>query len=173
MNVIQLPKKKNIKEKISKKIIIPENGATKNTSNSNDKYILKKNLVIQNINRERYIPYRLSSQPNIPKKYLITKNKQIKNNEINNDTTTKSLEKGIFKRYLLKGVINQNAFIKKKIENTNSAKSIFIKNNNTKNNSLNNSVNIRNNEIYCDNYMTERKNTLNNSKASYIYKKKL
>ena len=79
----------------------------------------------------------------------------------------------IFKRYLLKGVINQNAFIKKKIENTNSAKSIFIKNNNTKNNSLNNSVIIRNNEIYCDNYMTERKNTLNNSKASYIYKKKL
>ena len=173
LNVIQLPKKKNIKEKISKKIIIPENGATKNTSNSNDKYILKKNLVIQNINRERYIPYRLSPQPNIPKKYLITKNKQIKNNEINNDTTTKSLEKGIFKRYLLKGVINQNAFIKKKIGNTNSAKSIFIKNNNTKNNSLNNSVNIRNNEIYCDNYMTERKNTLNNSKASYIYKKKL
>ena len=173
LNVIQLPKKKNIKEKISKKIIIPENGATKNTSNSNDKYILKKNLVIQNINRERYIPYRLSPQPNIPKKYLITKNKQIKNNEINNDTTTKSLEKGIFKRYLLKGVINQNAFIKKKIENTNSAKSIFIKNNNTKNNSLNNSVIIRNNEIYCDNYMTERKNTLNNSKASYIYKKKL
>ena len=173
LNVIQLPKKKNIKEKISKKIIIPENGATKNTSNSNDKYILKKNLVIQNINRERYIPYRLSPQPNIPKKYLITKNKQIKNNEINNDTTTKSLEKGIFKRYLLKGVINQNAFIKKKIGNTNSAKSIFIKNNNTKNNSLNNSVIIRNNEIYCDNYMTERKNTLNNSKASYIYKKKL
>ena len=173
LNVIQLPKKKNIKEKISKKIIIPENGATKNTSNSNDKYILKKNLVIQNINRERYIPYRLSPQPNIPKKYLITKNKQIKNNEINNDTTTKSLEKGIFKRYLLKGVINQNAFIKKQIGNTNSAKSIFIKNNNTKNNSLNNSVIIRNNEIYCDNYMTERKNTLNNSKASYIYKKKL
>ena len=173
LNVIQLPKKKNIKEKISKKIIIPENGATKNTSNSNDKYILKKNLVIQNINRERYIPYRLSPQPNIPKKYLITKNKQIKNNEINNDTTTKSLEKGIFKRYLLKGVINQNAFIKKKIGNTNSAKSIFIKNNNTKNNSLNNSVIIRNNEIYCDNYMTERKNTLNNSNASYIYKKKL
>ena len=173
LNVIQLPKKKNIKEKKKKKIIIPENGATKNTSNSNDKYILKKNLVIQNINRERYIPYRLSPQPNIPKKYLITKNKQIKNNEINNDTTTKSLEKGIFKRYLLKGVINQNAFIKKKIGNTNSAKSIFIKNNNTKNNSLNNSVIIRNNEIYCDNYMTERKNTLNNSKASYIYKKKL
>ena len=114
LNVLQLPKKKNIKEKISKKIIIPENGATKNTSNSNDKYILKKNLVIQNINRERYIPYRLSPQPNIPKKYLITKNKQIKNNEINNDTTTKSLEKGIFKRYLLKGVINQNAFKKKK-----------------------------------------------------------
>ena len=174
LNVIQLPTKK-IKEKISKRIIIPENGATsKSISNSNDKYIIKKNLVTQSINRPRYIPYRLSPQPKIPKKYLITKDKPKRNNEINYETNSKSLEKGVFKRNLLKGVINQNALKKKYIGVINSAKSIFIKKNNLRNNNLNNSVNSSNNEIYYNNCMTERKNTLNASdKISYIYKKKL
>ena len=174
LNVIQLPTKK-IKEKISKRIIIPENGATsKSISNSNDKYIIKKNLVTQSINRPRYIPYRLSPQPKVPKKYLITKDKPKRNNEINYETNSKSLEKGVFKRNLLKGVINQNALRKKYIGVINSAKSIFIKKNNLRNNNLNNSVNSSNNEIYYNNCMTERKNTLNASdKISYIYKKKL
>ena len=63
---------------------------------------------------------------------------------------------------------------KKYIGVINSAKSIFIKKNNLRNNNLNNSVNSSNNEIYYNNCMTERKNTLNASdKISYIYKKKL
>ena len=154
LNVIQLPTKK-IKEKISKRIIIPENGATsKSISNSNDKYIIKKNLVTQSINRPRYIPYRLSPLPKVPKKYLITKDKPKRNNEINYEINSKSLEKGVFKRNLLKGVINQNALKKKYIGVINSAKSIFIKKNNLRNNNLNNSVNSSNNEIYYNNCMT-------------------
>ena len=174
LNVIQLPSKK-IREKISKKIIIPENGgASISSSNSNPKYVLKKNLAIQNITKKKNFPNRFSPQPKeiILKKFLITKSKSKKKNGINYTITSKSSEKGAIKKNPLKGVINQNAF-KKKFIGMNSAKSIFVQKKNTQNNILNNLTNS-NNDIYSNNSLTERKNTFNqNEKVSYIYQKKL
>ena len=173
LNVIQLPSKK-IKEKISKKIIIPENGASIASSNSNPKYVLKKNLAVLNLNKKKCCPNRFSPQPKeiLLKNFLMTKSKSKKKNEINNAISSKSSEKGAFKKNPLKGVINQNAF-KKKFIGINSAKSIFVQKKNTQNKILNNLI-ISNNDIYLNNFLTERTNTFNkNEKVSYIYQKKL
>ena len=170
LNVIQLPSKK-IREKISKKIIIPENGgALISSSNSNPKYVLKKNLAIQNSSKKKNLN-RFSPQPKeiILKKFLITKSISKKKNGINYPISSKSSEKAAIKKNPLRGVINQNAF-KKKYIGLNSAKSIFVQKKNTQNNNLINS----NNDIYLNNCLTERKNTFNqNEKISYIYQKKL
>ena len=102
----------------------------------------------------------------------MTKSKSKKKNEINNAISSKSSEKGAFKKNPLKGVINQNAF-KKKFIGINSAKSIFVQKKNTQNKILNNLI-ISNNDIYLNNFLTERTNTFNqNKKVSYIYQKKL
>ena len=175
LNVIQLPTKK-IKDKINKKIIIQENGASIISSNSNPKYVLKKNLVTTSLSKKKYFPNRCSPEPNdiILKKFLISKSKSKKKNMINIPPLSKSSEKGAVKKnHLFKSIINQNA-VRKKYIGINSAKSIFAQKKNTQNNILNNLTNS-NNDIYCNNCLTERKYTLNNQneKVSYIYQKKL
>jgi hypothetical protein len=177
LNVIQLPTKK-IKEKINKKVIFPENGAS--SSSASGKYIIKKNLVksSSNSNKNRYIPFKFSPQPKdiVIKKLVLPKNKNKNRNGING-ITSKSSERNIFKRPL-KGSISQNA-IKKKYIGLNSAKSIFLnKNKNTQINYMNNMNNYNNNsynEIY-HNCVTERGNNKNiitpYNKISYIYQKK-
>ena len=179
LNVIQLPTKK-IKDKVSKKIIIQENGASINTSNSNPKYAFKKNLITTSLNKTKYFPHRYSPQPNQPndiilKQFLISKSKSKKKNWINYPLLSKSSEKGVCKKNnLFKSIINQNA-VKKKYIGINSAKSIFTQKKNTQNNNLNNSINSNNDTYYNNNCLTERKYTLNNQneKISYIYQKKL
>ena len=176
LNVIQLPTKK-IKDKVSKKIIIQENGASINSSNSNPKYAFKKNLVTTSLNRTKYFQNRYSPQPNdiILKKFLISKSKSKKKNWINYPLLSKSSEKGINKKnHFFKSIINQNA-IKKKYIGINSAKSIFAQKKNTQNNILNNLINSNNDTYYNNNCLTERKYTLTNQneKVSYIYQKKL
>ncbi len=189
LNVIQLPSKK-IKEKVSKKIILPENGAA--STGGTGKYISKKNLIKSNSNKAKFIPSRLSPQPKdiILKKCVISKSKnKKKNNGFNNGFgSTKSSEKNVFQKHPLKGSISQNA-IKKKFIGLNSAKSIFINKNNIPNyvTNLNNSTNNANNEnissIVNNNSicMTDRDRTFTNTKnsnppfnkISYIYQKKL
>ena len=178
LNVIQLPTKK-IKEKTNKKIIFPENGAS--SSSASGKYIIKKNLIksSSNSNKNRYIPLKLSPQPKdiVIKKLVLSKNKNNKKNGING-VASKSSERNIFSKRLLKGSIIQNA-IKKKYIGLNSAKSIFLnKNKNTQINYMNNMNNYNNNsynEIY-HNCVTERGNNKNiitpYNKISYIYQKK-
>ena len=178
LNVIQLPTKK-IKEKITKKIVFPENGAS--NSSASGKYIIKKNMVksSSNSNKNRYIPFKFSPQPKdiIIKKLVLSKNKNKKRNGING-ITSKSSERNILSKRPFKGSISQNA-IKKKYIGLNSAKSIFMnKNKNTQINYLNNMNNFNNNsynEIY-HNCATERNNTKNiitpYNKISYIYQKK-
>ena len=178
LNVIQLPTKK-IKEKTNKKIIFPENGAS--SSSASGKYIIKKNLIksSSNSNKNRYILLKLSPQPKdiVIKKLVLSKNKNNKKNGING-VASKSSERNIFSKRLLKGSIIQNA-IKKKYIGLNSAKSIFLnKNKNTQINYMNNMNNYNNNsynEIY-HNCVTERGNNKNiitpYNKISYIYQKK-
>ena len=176
LNVIQLPTKK-IKEKINKKVIFPENGAS--SSSASGKYIIKKNLVksSSNSNKNRYIPFKISPQPKdiVIKKLVLPKNKNKNRNGING-ITSKSSERNIFKRPL-KGSISQNA-IKKKYIGLNSAKSIFLnknKNNQINMNNMNNFSNNSYNEMY-HNCVTERGNTKNiispYNKITYIYQKK-
>ena len=195
LNVIQLPSKK-IKDKINKKIIFPENGAS-TTGSTGGKYIIKKNLIKSNSNKAKYIPYRQSPQPKdiILKKFVLSKSKTKKKNNGLNNGSSKSSEKNVFKKRPLKGSISQNT-IKKKFIGLNSAKSIFINKKNTQNNflgninnstnnainenyninmSINNNVNINNNMN--NNCMTDRAATTKNSnppynKISYIYQKK-
>ena len=183
LNIIQVPSRR-IKDKINKKIIFPENGAA-STGGVTGKYIINKNLIKSNSNKAKYIPYKLSPQPKdiIMKKFVLSKTKTKKKNELNNGITSKSSEKSVFKKRPLKGSISQNA-IKKKFIGLNSAKSIFMNNKNTQNNIFNNNNNnISNNSGYNDNYnnncITDRainnKNILipPNNKISYIYKKKI
>ena len=179
LNVIQLPTKK-IKEKTSKKIIFPENGAS--SSSASGKYIIKKNLVksSSNSNKNRYIPFKFSPQPKdiVIKKLVLSKNKNNKKRNGINGITSKSSERNIFSKRPLKGSISQNA-IKKKYIGLNSAKSIFLnKAKNTQINYMNNMNNFNNNsynEAY-HNCVTERGNTKNiitpYNKISYIYQKK-
>ena len=184
LNIIQLPTKK-IKEKINKKIIIPENGAS--STSAGGKYILKKNIIKSNSNsnssKNKPIPYRLSPQPKdiILRKFALFKNKSKKKNGINNGITCKSSEKNVFKKQPLKS-ISQNA-IKKKFIGLNSAKSIFLNKTNFNNkntqknyiNNLNNSNNSGGND-YSSSCITDRVNNKNfvplNNRISYIYQKK-
>lgn len=132
-----------------------------------------------NSNKNRYIPLKLSPQPKdiVIKKLVLSKNKNNKKNGING-VASKSSERNIFSKRLLKGSIIQNA-IKKKYIGLNSAKSIFLnKNKNTQINYMNNMNNYNNNsynEIY-HNCVTERGNNKNiitpYNKISYIYQKK-
>ena len=179
LNIIQLPSKK-IKDKITKKIILPENGAV-STGTGSGKYIIKKSLIKSSSNKNKNIPFKFSPQPKdiILKKFALSKSKLKKKNETNNGNTSKSSEKNDFKKPPLKGSISQNA-IKKKYIGINSAKSIFINKKNTQNNfSNNNSNNSRCNESYNNNVcMTDRvvsnKNYIpGNSKIRYIYQKKI
>ena len=187
LNIIQVPSRK-IKDKINKKIIFPENGGA-SAGGGAGKYILKKNLIKSNSNKTKYIPYKLttpSPQPKdiIMKKYILSKNRTKKKNDINNGITSKSSDKSVFQKHPLKGSISQNA-IKKKFIGLSSAKSIFINKKNTQNNfnnninNINNSTNSACNDIYNNNCITDRsinnnKNFLpKNNKISYIYKKKI
>ena len=170
LNVIQLPTKK-IKQKVSKKIIIPENGAS---SNSCQKYIHKKNSVINKLSQGNNYPHRFSPLPKdiTLKKYVVSKSNSKNKNNVNSSTTSKSTEKGTFKKQTLKGIINQSTF-KKKFIGINSARSIFVQKKNSQNDNLNICVNNINDSHY-NNCLTERKNSLNqNDKVSYIYKKKI
>ena len=179
LNVIQLPSKK-IKEKISKKIIIPENGGA-SEGNGPGKFIIKKNLIKSNSNKTKFIPYRLSPQPKevMLKKFALSKSKTKKKNGLNKEIISKSYERNLLKKHPLKGCISQNA-IKKKYIGINSAKSIFLDKKNTQNNFIykNNSTNNSTyNDSYVNNCMTDRglsnKNYFpQNNKISYIYQKK-
>ena len=181
LNIIQLPSKK-IKEKIIKKIIFPENGAVAVTSGSDSNKYIKKNLIKSNSNKNKYIPNRLSPQPNdvILKKFALSKSKIKKNIGLNNGITSKSSDKNIFKKHPpLKGSISQNP-IKKKFIGINSAKSFIINKKNTQNNFImnNSSYNeyneVLNNKNIC---ITDRailnKNVIPKNKISYIYQKKI
>ena len=179
LNIIQLPSKK-IKEKINKKIIIPENGGTsEGNSSSTGKINIKKNIIKSNTNRTKYIPYRLSPKPKdiILKKFVLSKSKTKKKNGLNGIAST-SYEKNLIKKHPLKGSISQNA-IKKKYIGINSAKSIFSNKKKTQNNLVhNNSINNSGyNDNYANNCMTDRmissKNYFpQNNNISYIYQKK-
>jgi serine/threonine kinase 38 len=183
LNIIQLPTKK-IKDNIHKKIILQENDAPSNNSNSPN---LKKNLTKIISNKQKYIPYRFSPLPKdfFLQNFILSKNNLKKMNTI----LSKSSDKGEIKKYPLKNSISQNA-IKKKYIGLNSAKSIFLLNNKSRNNNINNNMNNsnsnNNNEVYYkNNCLTERnhnKNDLNlklnlmnknpKDKVSYIYQKK-
>ena len=181
LNVIKLPSKK-IKDKSNKKIIIPENGASYNSiSHSNDKYIVKKNYIANNLNRTKYEYKRFSPQIKdfMQKKFLILKSRSKKNNGINFNfsTTSASSEKATMRKNHLKCAINQNT-LKKKYIGINSTKDIFVPKKNMKSIFVNNVMISSSNDTYNNNNnicLTERKNTMNtpNNKISYIYKKKL
>ena len=188
LNIIQLPSKK-IKYKNSKKIIISENGGT-STGIGSGKYIIKKVLTKSNSNRKNNIPHKLSPQPNnyILKKYALLNTLVKKKNELNNDITSKSSEKSIFKKRPLKCSISQKP-IKKKYIGIESAQSIFLNKKNAQNNFIvNNSNNSTYNEIYNKNANTSNSNNnycntdrpiltkkliAANNKISYIYQKKI
>ena len=180
LNIIQLPSKK-IKDKITKKIIFPENGAV-SVGTASGKYIIKKSLIKSNSNKNKNIPNNFfpHSKDIILKKFALSKSKLKKKNETGNSVASKSSEKNNdLKKHPLKGSINQNA-IKKKYIGINSAKSIFINKKNTQNNFNNiNFNNSRCNESYNNNVcMTDRvvsnKNYIpGNSKIRYIYQKKI
>ena len=187
LNVIKLPSKK-IKEKITQKIIFPENGAS-STGRKSGKYICKKNLIKSNSNKAKFIPNRLSPQPKdiILKKFILSKSKIKKKNNILNNSNglCKSSEKNVFKKTPMKASISQNT-IKKKFIGLNSEKSIFINKKRTHNyiTNPNNSTNIANNESICNstnNNITMTNRTITSArnyippfnKISYIYQKKI
>jgi hypothetical protein len=187
LNVIKLPSKK-IKEKITQKIIFPENGAS-SIERKRGKYICKKNLIKSNSNKAKFIPNRLSPQPKdiILKKFILSKSKIKKKNNILNNSNglCKSSEKNVFKKTPMKASISQNT-IKKKFIGLNSEKSIFINKKRTHNyiTNPNNSTNIANNESICNstnNNITMTNRTITSArnyippfnKISYIYQKKI
>ena len=155
LNVIKLPNKR-IKEKINKKILIPENGYTllnKKKANSLEKAVYQKNF------KNLYLRY--SPNKNIMfKKYPISKGKLKKNLELTNRLISKSFEKNSnIKKNQLKELISHSQEKKYSFKGLLRDSPILKKQTNL------NNLNIANTKNNCCDKVTDKYN--------YIYKKKI